>query len=415
MRVNGKVPRDYIEYRYLIAEESVSLTWEDARGRQRRARIEKSVDEDLGITFTSNVFDAVRVCNNRCAFCFVSQLPRGMRAALYVRDDDYRLSFLHGNFITLTNLTPADRRRIAEYHLSPLYVSVQATEPEVRARLFGGPTPDPLAEMRWLIPKGIEFHTQIVICPGTNDGEQLARSVRDLAALHPGVRSIGVVPIGLTSHRGKLAQIPPVTAEMAREIVSQVEQWQREYRRKLGTRLVFASDEMHLRAGLPIPARAHYEDFPQVGNGIGGVRLFLDDLAKMKPVDLARPTRVTLVTGEMAAPFVRAWAEKLEMGQNVRAEVCVVPNRFFGETVTTAGLLTGRDVLVALRACGAEDTVILPATAIREGEGFLDGMTVEELAQRVGACIIAAHTPREVRELLQRGGAEGGEATDEHG
>ncbi len=402
LRVNGKAPRDYIAYRYLIAEESVSLTWEDARGKQRRARVEKSVDEDLGITFTADVFDGVRVCGNRCAFCFVSQLPRGMRPALYIRDDDYRLSFLHGNFVTLTNLTPADRRRIAEYHLSPLYVSVQATEPEVRTRLFGGPTPDPLAEMRRLILKGIEFHTQIVICPGINDGEQLARSVRDLAALHPGVRSIGIVPVGLTSHRGRLAQIPPVTSGMAREIVAQVETWQREYRKKLGARLIFASDEMYLRAGLPVPARARYEDFPQVGNGIGGVRLFLDDLAKLKPVDLARPTRVTLVTGEMAAPFVRAWAEKLEMGQNVRAEVCVVPNHFFGETVTTAGLLTGRDVLAALRECAVGDVVILPATAIREGEGFLDGMRVEELEREIGARVFVAHMPREVTEILKR-------------
>jgi putative radical SAM enzyme (TIGR03279 family) len=398
LRVSGKTPRDYIAYRYLIAEESVSLTWEDAQGRQRRARIEKSLDEDLGITFTSDVFDGVRLCRNRCAFCFVHQLPRGMRAALYVKDDDYRLSFLHGNFVTLTNLTLADRRRIAEYHLSPLYVSVQATEPEVRVRLFGGPTPDPRVEMQRLISKGIEFHTQIVVCPGSNDGEHLARSVEDLAALHPGVRSIGVVPVGLTSHRGKLAKIPAVTAEMAREIVAQVESWQREYRKRLGTRLVFASDEMYLRAGLPLPSRREYEDFPQLGNGIGGVRLFLDDLAKLKPVSLKRPTRVTLVTGEMAAPFVRALAEKLEMGQNVTAQVCVVRNRFFGASVTTAGLLTGRDIVAALRECGVGEVVVIPGTAVREGEGFLDGVRVEEL----GVEAHVAHTPGEVRELLQR-------------
>jgi len=406
LRVNGKVPRDYIAYRYLIAEERVSLSWVDGRGRQHRARIEKSVDEDLGITFTSDVFDGIRRCNNRCAFCFVSQLPRGLRPALYVKDDDYRLSFLHGNFITLTNLTPADRRRIAEYHLSPLYVSVQATEPEVRARLFGGPTRDPLAEMRRLIPKGIAFRTQIVICSGINDGEHLARSVSELAALHPGVQSIGIVPVGLTRRRARLARIPAVTPELAREIIAEVGRWQREFRTTHRTRLVFASDEMHLRAGLPIPARAHYEDFPQLGNGIGGARLFLDDLARMRPVDLSRPTHVTLVTGEMAAELVCALARKLEMGQNVRVEVCVVPNHLFGESVTTAGLLTGRDVRAALRGREVGDAVILPATAIREGEGFLDGMTVEELAKQAGARVVTAHSPREVGELLHRRDAE---------
>lgn len=406
LRVNGKTPRDYIGYRYLIAEEKVSLIWEDARGRPRRAWLAKDVDEDLGIIFTSDVFDGIRRCDHRCAFCFVSQLPRGLRPALYLRDDDYRLSFLHGNFITLTNLTPADRRRIAEYHLSPLYVSVQATEPEVRARLFGGPTPDPLAEMRRLIPRGIVFHTQIVVCPGINDGEHLARSVCDLAALYPGVRSIGIVPVGLTKHRVSLARIAAVTPGEAREIVSQVERWQRAYRRALGNRLVFASDEMHLRAGRAIPGRAHYEGFPQIGNGVGGARLFLDDLVKMEPVDLARPTRVTLVTGEMAAEMVRALAEKLEMGQNVKVEVCPVPNRFFGRSVTTAGLLTGRDVLFALRRCGTSDVVVLPATAIRADEGFLDGMAVAELEQRVGARVVTADGPSELKEQLHRRDAE---------
>ena len=402
LRVNGVRPRDYIEYRYLIAEESVLLTYQDASGRQRRARVGKRIDEDLGIAFTSDVFDGIRTCRNACTFCFVSQLRRGLRPALYVRDDDYRLSFLHGNFITLTNLTPADRRRIAEYHLSPLYVSVHATEAEVRRLLFGRATPDPLAEMRRLIPKGIAFHTQIVICPGLNDGEHLARSVADLAALHPGVQSIGLVPVGLTRHRGRLAKLEGVTPEHARGMVGQVAHWQRPFRRQIGTRLVYASDEMFLCAGLSIPPRSYYEDFPQLGNGIGNARLFLDDLKKMRPVDLSRPTRVTLVTGTMAAEMIRALAESLAIGQNVAAQVCVVRNRTFGESVTTAGLLAGRDVRAALRACGPGDLVILPGTALRAGEGFLDGMTVEALARELKTTVTSAGLPRAAAEELRK-------------
>ncbi len=401
LRVNGRAPRDYIEYRYLIAEEQVRLTYEEASGKTRRVILDKYLDEDLGLTFTSDVFDGVRTCQNACAFCFVAQLPRGLRPALYIRDDDYRLSFLHGNFITLTNLTPADRRRLAQYHLSPLYVSVQATEPEVRRVLFGRETPDPRAEMRRLIPRGIEFHTQIVVCPGINDGEHLARSVHDLAALHPGVQSIGIVPVGLTGHRGRLARLSGVSAEQAEEIVAQVTRWQRAFRKEHGTRLVYASDELYLRAGLPVPSRAAYEEFPQLGNGIGGVRLFLEDLKKLVPVDLSRRTRVTLVTGAMAAEMVQALAEKLALGQNVQTHVCVARNRFFGESVTTAGLLAGRDVLAALRECGVGEVVLLPATAVREGEGFLDGMTVEALAREIGATVFVAHLPREAAAALR--------------
>jgi putative radical SAM enzyme (TIGR03279 family) len=347
------------------------------------------------------VFDGVRSCQNRCGFCFVAQLPKGMRPALYVRDDDYRLSFLHGNFITLTNLRPQDRRRIARDHLSPLYVSVQATEPETRARLFGRDTLDPLAEMRRLMRHGIEFHTQIVVCPGINDGPHLTRTVEDLAALHPGVQSIGVVPVGLTRHRRRQPDIAAVTPALAAEIAAQVARWQRAFRRRLGTRLVFASDEMYLRAGKPIPSRASYGELPQLGNGIGCVRLFLDDLKRMRPADLRRPARVVLVTGAEAAEMVRALARKLEMGQNVQAQVCMVPNRFFGESVTTAGLLTGRDIVAALQRTGAGDVVIVPATAVREGEGFLDGVTVEELARAIGAPVLVAAGPREAAAVLE--------------
>ncbi len=402
VRVNGRAPRDYIGYRYEAAEPEVALMVEGAGGVLRRVTVAKPVDEDLGLRFTEDVFDGIRTCRNRCPFCFVDQLPGGLRPALSIHDDDYRLSFLHGNFVTLTNLTAADRARIVRLHLSPLYVSVHATEPEVRRAIFGRATGDVCVEMERLTARGIEFHAQIVVCPGINDGPHLERTVRDLAALHPGLRSIGVVPVGLTRHRRGLAPLRPVTPAMAGELVRTIRRWQREFLGQLGSRLVFAADELYLLSGLALPGREAYEGFPQLGNGIGCARLFLEGVRRMRPPRLGRFTRVTLVTGEMAAGLVKEMARKLEAGGSVSAEVCVVENRLLGRSVTTAGLLAGRDIARALAGRDLGDLVIVPAGAVREGEGFLDGMTVEALSRRVGAPVVAAAGPREVTAALRR-------------
>jgi len=401
VRVNGRTPRDYVDYRYLTAEPRVSLTLEGPGRARRSVRIDKPVDEDLGIHFDADVFDGIRTCRNRCPFCFVNQLPRGLRPALYLHDDDYRLSFLHGNFVTLTNLTEADRRRIVRQHLSPLYVSVHATEPDVRARLFGRPTRDVMGEMGRLIRKGILFHTQIVVCPGLNDGDHLERTVRELASLHPGVGSIGVVPVGLTRHRRGLPRLRAMSAGEAESIALSVARWQREFRKRHGTRLVFAADELLLLANRPIPGRAHYEDLAQLGNGIGGVRLFLDEMRRMRPLRLSRPRRATLVTGEAAAPLAKGLAEKLAAGGSAPTTVCIVSNRLLGRSVTTAGLLAGKDIRSALRGCKLGDIVLVPAASLREGEGFLDGMTLEELSQHVGVPLRAAGGPREAAAALR--------------
>ncbi len=403
VRVNGRAPRDYIEYRYLAAEPRVSLVVENGAGERRRLQLAKAVDEELGLRFSEDVFDGVITCRNRCPFCFIAQLPRGLRPALYVRDDDYRLSFLHGNFVTLTNLTPPDRARIARLHLSPLYVSVHATEPEVRARMFGGPTVDVLAEMRRLSRKGIEFHTQLVVCPGLNDGPHLEQTVRDLAALYPGVRSAGVVPVGLTKHRRDRPSVRPVTRRLARALIESVHRWQREFLRGLGTRFVFAADELYLLTGSRLPGRARYEGFPQLGNGIGCGRLFLEGVRRVRPPTLRRRIPVTLVTGEMAAPLVERLAARLNEGA-ARAQVCVVRNGLLGRSVTTAGLLAGRDIARALGTQERTALVIVPGTAVREGEGFIDGMSLKALSQRVGAPVSAAATPAEAAAAVRRFG-----------
>jgi len=402
VRANGRAPRDYIDYRYLTAEHRVALLVENKSGELRRLTIAKPVDQDLGLRFTHDVFDGIRTCRNRCPFCFVDQLPPGLRPALYLHDDDYRLSFLHGNFITLTNLTSSDRARIARLHLSPLHVSVHATEPEARAKIFGRATRDAVEEMRSLIGRGIDFHTQIVVCPGLNDGFHLERTVRDLASFYPGVRSIGVVPVGLTRHRRGLPPIRRVTPDLARRLIADIRRWQRHFLKQLRTRLVFAADELYLGAGLSLPGRAHYEGFPQLANGIGGARLFLDGVRRIRPIKLRRPLRVTLVTGEMAACLVKELAAKLEAGGSVRAQVQVVANHLLGRSVTTAGLLAGQDIARPLSAQEIGDLVIVPAAAIREGEGFLDGMSLEELSRRLGVAVVAAASPREAAAALRR-------------
>jgi len=402
LRVNGRAPRDYIDYRYQAAEARVRMLVQDRSGKGRRVTVTKTVDEGLGIRFTEDVFDGVRTCRNRCPFCFVDQLPRGLRPALYVRDDDYRLSFLHGNFITLTNLSPADRARIVQLHLSPLYVSVHATEPAVRTQIFGRPGADIVAEMRDLVDGGIELQAQVVVCPGVNDGAHLEMTVRGLAALHPGVRSIGVVPVGLTRHRRGLPRVRPVGRAVARRVIGQIHRWQREFLDALGSRLVFAADEMYLSLGLPLPGRAQYEGFPQLSNGIGGARLLVERVRRMRPPRLRRALSVTLVTGEMAAGLVNEMAVRLEADGGVRARVCAVQNRLLGRSVTTAGLLAGRDIVRAVRGGRKDDLVIVPGAAIREGDGFLDGMSVEEVSRRLAVPVVGATWPREVGAALRR-------------
>ncbi len=402
VRVNGRAPRDYIDYRYLAAEREVDLLLVDGSTRPRRVLVRKQIDEDLGLRFAEDVFDGVITCRNRCPFCFVSQLPPGLRPSLYVRDDDYRLSFLHGNFVTLTNLTAADRRRIAELHLSPLYVSVHATEADVRERIFGRATPDVLAEMTRLGEQGIQFHCQIVVCPGMNDGAHLERSIRDLASLHPTVQSVGVVPVGLTKHRAGLPPIRQVTGAMARAIVEAVHGWQSGFRREIGTRLVFAADEFYLQVGMPLPERSEYEGFAQLSNGIGNARLFVDGVKRIRPPRLQRPLAVGLVTGEMAAPLVAQLGAKLGAG-DVRPHLCIAVNDLLGRSVTTAGLVAGRDVARAL--AGAEvDLAIIPGTALKDGTVFLDDMTLEELSRAVGAPVAAAATPAEATAAIRRFG-----------
>jgi len=398
--IDGAAVRDYVDYKFLSAEDRIGVEVIDSDCARRTFVIEKHPDRDLGLGFASDVFDGMRLCRNRCIFCFYDQLPRGLRDTLYVRDDDFRLSFLHGNYITLTNLSEDDFARICEQRLSPLYVSVHATETALRRRLLGNPrAPDVLHQMRRLAQCGIEMHAQIVLCPGLNDGRHLARTVRDLAALHPAVASVAIVPVGLTGHRAGLADLQAVSGDDARQVLEQIAAWQREFLSRFGSRFVFAADEFYLLAGEDFPPAAEYEGFPQRENGVGLARLFLDESeeADFRP---AAGLSVILVTGVSAARMVKRMAAKMRR-QGVRCNVLVVRNRLLGETVTVAGLLAGEDVAASLGARRAAGVVALPASALRDNE-FLDGVTVQELSRRVGKKVIRAAGPRELARALAR-------------
>ncbi len=393
LAVNGRPVTDHIAYRFAIADEEITL--DVARGDEVwQYEIEKDADEELGLVFATDLFDGMRRCRNDCVFCFESQMPDGMRAALRERDDDFRLSFLHGNFVTLTNLRAADLQRIVRDRLTPLFVSIHATDPAVRRRMMRyRKALDVRAQLRQLGDAGITVHAQIVLCPGWNDGAVLARTLDDLAALHPTVLSVGVVPVGLTGHRPDGPDVRPVTPEDAAAALALIAERQGRNLANFGTRLVFAADELYLSAGLDLPPAEAYEGFPQRENGIGLARLFLDELAGTRFPRGAR--HLTLVTGTLAAPLLERLAARLRRAGHT-ADVLAVSNAFYGGGVSVAGLLTGRDIRAAL-AGRALDLLLLPAVVLNADGCFLDDLTPADLGHPAHFCA----GPRDVAQLLR--------------
>jgi len=400
LAVNGAPVADYIAYRFAIADEVVTL--EVARdGECWEIEIEKDEDEDLGIGFEQDVFNGMRRCANKCVFCFEEQMPAGMRPGLRARDDDFRLSFLHGNFITLTNLRPGEWERIFREHLTPLYVSVHATDPEVRRRMMHNRRAGQiLPQLRQLGEAGIQVHTQIVLCPGWNDGEVLERTLDDLTALYPAVISVGIVPVGLTAHRPKGPEVRPVSPADAEAVPATLDRRQAELLAKLGTRLIFAADEFYLATGRPIPPADAYEGYPQRENGIGLTRLFLDELAAVKRFPAGKGRKLTIATGILAAPQLELLADRLRAA-GWQAEVVPVPNRFYGGGVTVAGLLTGQDLLAALQEKELGETVFLPSTVLNADGIFLDDLTPADLERELGVSLRFCVGPEEVRDALR--------------
>jgi len=399
LSINGHVLRDVIDYRFYGAEEELELVVERS-GEQSVYQVERGYDRELGLEFTEPTFDGLRRCNNRCEFCFLKGMPPGMRRSLYIKDDDYRYSFLFGNFITLTNLTGDDWDRLAEQRLSPLYVSVHATDLALRRRILGNSSaPDIVEQLKGLGSLGMQVHAQIVLIPGLNDGSHLTRTVADLAALHPTVQSIAVVPLGLTKyHRGSFRVYRP---EEAGPILIHISAWQREYRRQHGLSLVYASDEWYLLAGLEVPPAEEYDGFPQLENGVGLTRVFLDEGFRVSGFGL-QVGKVTLVCGTLIAPLLKDVAAKLAGRTGLEIEVVPVVNDFFGPTVTVSGLLTGQDVVGALRGRDLGDAVFLSRAMFNaSGELTLDDMTAAAIGERLGVRVEVAGMVGEVVDLLR--------------
>ena len=348
-------------------------------------RFSNAEAEDLGLEFDPIRF---RRCGNRCIFCFVDQNPPGVRPSLRVKDEDFRLSFLYGNYVALTRVTRADLDRIVGQRLSPLYVSVHAADPDVRRFLFGLKQDDGLFEkLEFLAGRGIVIHAQIVLCPGINDGEVLVRTLGRLAAFHPALRSTAVVPVGLTRHRKGLPDLVPVDTAGVSKTLREVSRLQRGYVKKFGEPFVYLADEFYLLAGKPVPRAGHYRDFWQKDNGVGMVRAFLDEFEEDRrqfPKSLPEKNRFVLATGVLAGPILeRSVVPRLNRIRNVKAEVKVVPNRFFGESVTVSGLLIAGDIARAVEKDQGDFTLLVPANALNAEGRFLDDATAESLGRRI--------------------------------
>lgn len=390
LSVNGIRPRDLIDFQILQGEEELVLEVEDPDGTHHTVELEKDADEALGLSFSEALFDGLRQCNNHCAFCFIDQQPPGRRRTLYLKDDDYRLSFLYGSYLTLTNLTAADWQRIEEQRLSPLFVSVHATDPELRSRLLVNPRGALLMEqLAWFAERRLQIHAQVVVCPGLNDGEALTRTLEDLASFAggdwPAVLSTAVVPVGLTRFRPAGDALQPVDRHTAQAVIQRVEPLQQRFQEQLGSRFAWLSDEWYLIAGLPLPPRATYEDLPQQENGVGSIRAFLEELDQATrdlPDAVEQPRRCSWVVGRLVAEALAPVVERLNRVRGVTLLLHGLPSPYWGQDQVVTGLLTGSDLLEGLQGRDLGDCLLLPRVMLRQGEDvFLDDRTLAELRQ----------------------------------
>ncbi len=385
LSVNGHPTPDELALKFYLAEEELVLEVRKAGGATVDLHAGVLHGDALGVEVEEF---RTRTCANSCMFCFINQLPPGVRATLRVKDDDYRLSFLHGNYITLTNLPEKELDRIIEQRLSPLYVSVHATEVDLRTRILGRKKADDLAgKIRKLTDGGIRLHTQVVLMPGINDGDHLERTVFDLYRFHPGVDSVAVVPLGLSDHGRAREVFTPVTARYCREVIRVATPWQARFRRETGLTFAYLADEFYLQGGMPLPESAHYDDFAQIEDGIGMARRFLDDFEieirrRRKP----RPgLRGALVTGTLFYPILSRCVSRINDRIGSHLRTVEAKNRFMGESVTVAGLLAGQDILAALTSVDPADFVVIPGEALSRIDGILvDGLSLDDLARRLG-------------------------------
>ena len=405
LAVNDMPLRDIIDFSFAMADEEIELLVEHADGEQELIEFDKDYDEDFGVEFEQAVFDGIRSCANHCYFCFVDMIAPDMRHSLSIKDDDYRLSFLYGNFVTLTNMGAADFERIERFHLSPLYVSVQCTNPVLRAEIlrYKGAA-DILGQLTKLEEAGADYHTQVVLCYGLNDGEELERTIRDITERRPHALSLAIVPVGLTKHRTDPFPLIQFDRIGAARVIDQVEAWQQRIRAEEGRTFIYLGDEFYFLAGRDVPPAEMYDGFPQLDNGIGLTRNFIEEWTAAADYanTLDTNSRLAVISGTAVAPVVERLARELDPDVQ-RIHVLPVINEHFGETVNVSGLLTGHDISAALRAFShSVDGVLIPASSLREGEDvFLDDMTLDAMRSSFPSVRIEpVATGRDYREAL---------------
>ncbi|MDO4572024.1 MAG: DUF512 domain-containing protein [Clostridia bacterium] len=390
LAVNGEAVCDVVDYEYLSAGSDLRLSFRTLRGDLRAVDIQKEAYEPLGLRFATGLMSDMRRCKNRCVFCFIDQMPRGVRTSLHVKDDDWRMSFIMGNYVSLTNVDDAEMARILSRRAGPLFISLHASDPETRARMMGNPDAGRIMErLEALRDAGIRFHLQIVLCPGLNDGPVLDKTLRDAETLLPAAQSLAIVPVGLTKHREGLYPLRPNSPEDARRLIALSETMQARCLSAFGTRFVFLSDEWYVLAERPLPAYEAYEDFPQIENGVGLLRLFERDvqaaLAEKKP--LRRRRAFTMAGGESACAFFR-WLPARLSDYGIDLSIAPVRNEYFGGGVNVGGLVVGRDLTAQLSGRVKTRTLLIPRAMLKEDEAvFLDGMTLREAEKRLRARI----------------------------
>lgn len=389
LSINDQEIEDVFDYRFLINDTYLEVLIRKPDGEEWVLDIDKDYDEDLGIEFENGLMDDYRSCHNKCIFCFIDQMPPGMRETLYFKDDDSRLSFLQGNYVTLTNMKDKDINRIIRYHLAPINISVQTTNPELRCKMlnnrFAG---DALKKIDMLYEAGIEMNGQIVLCKGVNDKEELERSIRDLSKYAPHMQSVSVVPVGLSKYREGLYPLLPFTKEDAIEVIDCIEKWQKKLYKKHGIHFIHASDEWYLLADRELPKAESYDGYIQLENGVGMMRLMMEEvdeaLKGIKGDD--RSHEISLATGKLAAPLMRDIAGKvMKLYPNVKIHIFDIRNDFFGENITVAGLVTGQDLIAQLKTEKLGECLLLPSVMLKADEDiFLDDITLKEVEEALG-------------------------------
>ncbi len=404
LSINGTQPRDLIDYKFLTVDEELTLEVIDKNGKNHTINLEKDNDKDLGLIFTEALFDGIKQCNNDCPFCFIDQQPEGHRKTLYIKDDDYRMSFLYGSYLTLTNLQEKDWLRIEEQRLSPLFVSVHATDPELRSKLLKNKRAGMLMnQIKWFSNRNLQIHAQIVVCPGLNDGKALEESLKDLFQYSqgdwPAVLSVAVVPVGLTRFRPDNDGLKPVDQEDAKTVINQVERLQKCFKSSLGSRFAWLSDEWYLLAEKPIPPRKEYENLPQEENGVGTISSFLESInqvTKNLPSKIKSPSNCSWVVGKLVEEALKPACARLNKVGNLSINLFGLASNYWGQEKVVTGLLTGQDLIEGLRHKTLGDRLLVPSVMLRHEEPiFLDDMHISEVERTLNVPIEIVYGPKD--------------------